>query len=520
MTGVTETGNTVITGALLTENGKPASCAVVELVPGNYTPFTAGTASVLFDTTGPTGIFSFDNVDSGVYSVEAVDRATWTRALVFNVHSSGRILDTSIVPKTVLRKPGVLRVAMPPALDTANGYIYVPGTTISYHIQNRADTIVLDSIPAVQLPVLLYAMKNDPAPWVIRYDIQINPGDTTLVANPAWSFSKRVYLSTTASGADVFGTVVGFPVLVRLTQSNFSFGQAKSNGEDIRFAKSDNTPLSYEIERWDAGSQQAEVWVKVDTVYGNDSTRYFTMYWGNAGAADASNGPAVFDTANGFQGVWHMGQTGNATAKDATVNGFDGTPSDTAPTAVPGVIGTCQHFNGISTYIRMPNTANGTLDFPENGLYSVSAWVYVDTLDSAYAKIIEKNDFQYKLQIDWAKNWSFSEYEANKGFELTNSAAVAKTWVYLAGVRSGTSQYLYVNGLCVNSSIFSQSNSGGRDTTSNLTIGRASQSPPGPLAFFKGSIDEARIENRAISADWIKLCYANQNTTNTLVVFK
>jgi hypothetical protein len=520
MSGVTETGNSVVTGTLLADDGKPALYAVVELVPDGYTPREPRAGKILSGTTGQSGMFSFDGIDSGVYNIQAIDKIKRTRSLVMGVRVSGRTQDTAVVPIAVLRIPGALKVALPQSIDTTNGYVYIPGTTISYHTAHRTDTIVLDSVPAAQLPVILFTLKNDPVPRVIRYDIQITPGDTTIIANPAWNFSKRVYLSTTASGAGVLGIVVDFPVLVRLNQSNFTFTHAKQNGEDIRFTKSDNTPLSYEIERWNASLSSAEIWVKVDTVYGNDSTRYFTMYWGNADAADASNGAAVFDTADGYQGVWHMGQTGTASAKDATRNGFDGIPSDTAPTSAAGTIGMCQRFNGASNYIRMPQTAAGALNFPEHGSYAVSAWVYVDTLDSSYAKIIEKNDFQYKLQIDWAKSWSFSEYESNKGFELTNSAAIAKTWVYLVGVRFGASQYLYVNGICVNSSIFTQINSTARVTASDLTIGRAAQSPPGPIAFFKGMIDEARIENRAISADRIKLCYANQNSRNVLVVFK
>jgi hypothetical protein len=49
------------------------------------------------------------------------------------------------------------------------------------------------------------------------------------------------------------------------------FSQAQFGGSDIRFTKADNTFLPYEIERWDSAHSQAEIWVKVDTVFGNDS---------------------------------------------------------------------------------------------------------------------------------------------------------------------------------------------------------------------------------------------------------
>ena len=168
----------------------------------------------------------------------------------------------------------------------------------------------------------------------------------------------------------------------------------------------------------------------------------------------------------------------------------------------------------------MPGTASGRLNFPEHGTYTLSAWVYTDTLDTMYQRIICKNNFQYKLQIDYFKTWSFAEYENAVGYELTNYPATAKAWIYLAGVRSGNAQYLYVNGACVNSTITTQPYNVARDTTSDVTIGRSAKTPPGDPCFFKGKIDEVRIENMAIGADWIKLCYMNQNSQDRLFVFK
>ena len=176
--------------------------------------------------------------------------------------------------------------------------------------------------------------------------------------------------------------MTGFPVLIRLTGSAFDFSQAQTSGGDLRFAKSDNTPLPYEIERWDPAAGMAEVWVKVDTVLGNDNTHAITMYWGNPNVADSSNGAAVFDTASGFQGVWHLGEAGNTVAKDATINGFNGTLYGmTAASSVPGAIGIARNFDGASGYIQMIGTAAGKLNFSQNGFYAVSAWVCADTLD-------------------------------------------------------------------------------------------------------------------------------------------
>ena len=183
-------------------------------------------------------------------------------------------------------------------------------------------------------------------------------GSTASVAIPAdgWRHLRRFRLNTTALGAGVAGNVAHFPVLVRLTGGNFDFSQAKDDGADIRFAKSDTTFLPYEIERWDPVAGLAEVWVKVDTVHGGDSTQSLTMYWGNTDAADSSNGTAVFDTAAGFAGVWHLSDTGDS-VHDATGDAFNGTNSGS--TASAGMIGNSRNFTN-GNYIKI----SGLLGFP------------------------------------------------------------------------------------------------------------------------------------------------------------
>ena len=48
-------------------------------------------------------------------------------------------------------------------------------------------------------------------------------------------------------------------------------------------------------------------------------------------------------------------------------------------------------------------------------------------------------------------------------------------------------------------------------------IGMLSKDPE--TRFFKGKIDEVCLASTARSADWIRLCYMNQNTEDRLVTF-
>lgn len=165
----------------------------------------------------------------------------------------------------------------------------------------------------------------------------------------------------------------------------------------------------------------------------------------------------------------------------------------------------------------MIGTANGKMNFPKNGYYSVSAWVYTNTLDMSYHIIASKGNTQYNLQIRKNNNWQFNEYKDLTGWEITNSPATAKTWTYLVGVRSGTNEYLYVNGVCTNNTPWIETNVFARNTGEDFKIGRRTDLVD---YFFNGMIDEVRVSSVDYGADWVKLCYMNQRPDDKLVVFK
>jgi hypothetical protein len=516
--GGTEDVNTrIVMGKIYRSNNQPAFYAQVKLIPGAYDPVTgAPLGDSLTDTTDADGAYTLKAAGPGVYNIVAVDLFQRTRLLIAGVTVQGR---TTIVPPDSLEKPGAIKAFLPDTVDRVNGYLHVPGTNIAVS-PGGSGFVIIDSIPAGLIPALEYAVKTTAVHNVIRYAIPVVPGDTAVIFNPAWKYARQLLLNTTASGAGVQGNVTGFPVLVRLTSGNFNFAEAEANGDDLRFTKPDNTPLPYEIERWNASPAQAEIWVRADTVYGNDSTHCFVMYWGNQRAADSSNSAAVFDTGSGggFAGVWHLAQAGNTTAYDATANHSDGTPTGMSSTsAVAGNIGVAQRFNGSSSGITLPNTAHGKLGFYGNGSYSFSAWVYADTLDTVFQPIIAKSNYQYALQIRNSRQWEFFIYK-DSVWQHTRASAVAGRWKYIAGVRENDRQYLFVDGILVNGTVATlvEMPRVPDDTTRNVTIGYL----PEMNRFYKGMIDEVRAMNRALSADWIKLSYMNQKSINALVEFR
>jgi hypothetical protein len=508
-----------LSGSLVNPNGSAGSNAIVRLIPSTYDAVKDSSLPLSRTvTTNTRGEYRFDDVQTGTYSVQSVHKSERTRALVLGIRVAS--VDPVTVPHDTLKNPGTIKVMLPETFDAANGYVYVPGTTITAVLAADNNFATLDSVPSGIIPIIYYAARNNPdAPRTIGDSILLAPDSVMTIAYFDWKFSRKIGLNTTASGAGVSENVYNFPVLIRLTAANFNFADAASDGRDIRFTKSNGAVLPYEIERWDSANAQAEIWVKADTILGNNSTQTVLMYYGNPGAANRSAGIAVFDTSNGFQGVWHLTEKGNAAALDATVNHFDGSKSGfDAASTVAGPAGPAQRFNGSTSYISIPSSESGKLDYQQQGVYTLSAWIYADSL---YPEVIlEKGDSipsDYCLRI--GTNQKFEFYEQNDALHAWDrrlAPATIKVWKYVTGVRNGAKAYLYIDDTCIDSIGVIEANSFSRTPTGGIGIGR---NFVWNANYFKGFMDEVRIENKTRSADWVRLSYMNQKENGALVEF-
>jgi hypothetical protein len=371
-----------------------------------------------------------------------------------------------------------------------------------------------------------------------------------------WSKNRTITINTTATGggANVAGTVTNFPVLVRLTSAQSDvFANGGAKGASIRFTAVDGTTrLAHQRERWDSAGQVAEFWVKVPSVAGNATTT-IKLYYGKVGAADSSKGSAVFDTANGFRGVWHMTADSVTTEADATVNALTLTASDTPPTdtigaigkarvfaGVPGAAATRQYFVGLNT---MDNPAvDGTTNLP----HTVSAWAYARTIVATNNRgnsIFNKGDNQYCLQIyggngATVKKWESAVYTSTWRQTPSNQVAVAGAWYFITGTWSGgddnttgTGQ-IYVNGV-LDSTLSLDIGTDNPTRTYNLFVGanpnsNSATTAPGTTSsllantsanprFWNGYLDEITFSRTVRNADWVKLNYETQKAGATAV---
>ena len=511
--GVSETTNGFALGIIFNQDGSPAANSRVMLIPQRHDPFVDSAISAsMIDTTDARGRYLLTSRVDGIFNIECVNDQSGDRLLISAI--SIRKNDTAI-SAGIFHKPGAIKIVLPDYYDRRYGYFYLQGTTFRARIDN--DYAIIDSVPAGIIPSLNYGNTAYPLQnRTIKTPIAVSSRDTTVIADfTSWQFSKRLYLNTTPSGADVSGNIFNVPVLVRLTGGTFPFSQAKTNGEDLRFAKADSTPLPYEIERWDPVTGLAEVWVTLDTVYGNDSMQSIIMFWGNTQALAGSNGMAVFDTADGAAGVWHLNQTGN----DATFNARQGSRSGTTDTV--GIIGYCMRFNG-SAFLKIP----GLLGAPP--ALTLSAWVLLDTVRVTGAEVVSIGDaVLIRMDDSWNTKGTLGSYCVNPAGGVDSTHCFAKSGLFMKKTGwhhvsysvdpANGLQRLYIDGTLrgsTESAVPIVYNGIGIDTY----FGRHGN---GKMDFnFCGCIDEVRICRTIRSADWIKLSYMNQRPDDRLVVFK
>ncbi|MGA2506133.1 MAG: DUF2341 domain-containing protein [Chitinispirillaceae bacterium] len=352
---------------------------------------------------------------------------------------------------------------------------------------------------------------------------------TTVSADySAWQHSVKLYLNTTSTGANVMSNKSDFPMLVRLNNANFgnAFSQCLSNGADIRFEQN-GTVLSYETEKWDSSGQNAVIWVRVPTVYGNNNSQYITMHWGKSGVSSESNSAAVFTSSSNYAAVYHLKES-SGSFSDATSNGYTGTRNGSM-SAISAVIDNGQTLNGTTDYASMGNVLN-----PGTSNMTISAWVKRGGTSNINTIIAKSNGGTPSSSYGWlftinADN-SVAMFIANGGtnwgdagsFVIGSATQITDltTWHYVTAVinkSSSSSCKIYIDGV----------DQTGTPNGNVTTVGSLSNSVDFRIGAqadgnckFKGGLDEVIVSTTAHTAEWIKLCYENQKTNQTLINFQ
>jgi biopolymer transport protein ExbB len=326
--------------------------------------------------------------------------------------------------------------------------------------------------------------------------------------NGDWSFRKEIDFDLTPAGADIPGAPTDVPILIRLSLGNFQyFSDAKPDGSDFRFvAADDKTPLAFHIERFDAQSQIALVWVRVPRLTGGAKTDKILLYYGNKNAASAADAPGTYDVNQAL--VYHFGAP-KGSPQDVTAYKTEPTAFNTEVNPA-SLIGSGVKFAGGQT-ITIPATGAVHL-LPAKG-FTLSAWVRFDAAQpQAQAYIGQLADQGRELVLGVAGTQAFARYVGGASPVTLTQASQLTTaeWHHLA-VRIGDGRLtLFVDGADAGHANVELQEIGGA-----LTIGGSAVNGN----YYTGELDELEVSNTVRSADWLKAAARSQGLVAPLVVY-
>ncbi len=204
----------------------------------------------------------------------------------------------------------------------------------------------------------------------------------------------------------------------------------------------------------------------------------------------------------GLVGSWHFEENTGTTTADTSGYTNTGTLSATGATwTTSGKFGNALSFDGSTGYVQ--NTSPTNLP-TGSASRTMEAWIKPAALPGGVGYGIISYGAGSGTSIASLMLNNNKLYFANCLVGITGTTALsAGNWYHVAAVYDGTNITLYVNGAFDSSGAITLSTTLDAD---GIRIGRAS-SCGGTYFYFNGSMDEARVYNRALSAAEIKAQY-------------
>jgi len=305
--------------------------------------------------------------------------------------------------------------------------------------------------------------------------------------------------------------LIDYPLYVNITSVDIGT-DSQADCDDFVFTDSTNvTKLDHEIETCDDANNWAEFWVEVPTV-DFDADTIIYMYYDNAGASDQQNTQGTWN-AN-YQAVWHL----NGTFIDSTSSPITCTNSGTSA-VTDEYVGDSRSWDGVDDYIDCGSPAKIADIY--NGGGTSSLWLYLSgTGEGTAPRVITTGDLTlggYSIHVDangstqpmrFVVGWSTTPGDWTTSDIINNNAWNFITIIYNDDTNTNNPIF-YVNGavLTVGSGITETASPGGAyvsDTSNNLCIGNRYNGACVTLATYSGRIDELRLNDEILTAEWIK----------------
>jgi biopolymer transport protein ExbB len=319
--------------------------------------------------------------------------------------------------------------------------------------------------------------------------------------NDKWTLRKTITIDTSANGGAITDPIGSTPVLIRL--SDFNFSAARDDGSDIRIVSDDDkTTLPYQIEKYDSLLGEAFVWVSVPNVKPGATTTVF-LYYGNTGdttvAGDASTKP-VFDSDTAL--VYHFADKIGTPPADASGN--NNAAQNAGLSDDGSLIGPGLRLDG-KTPVTIP--ASGSLAWASGAPLTWSAWFKPTTL-AANSIIFSRRDGANDFIVGLDNGVPFVDINGTRS--AAAAAVTANTWHHLAVVADTGKTTLFLDGAPYATLAASLPT-----LNSAMLIGGDAPGATGGNVPFVGEIDELEISRVARGPGYIKFAAAEQSGDTT-----
>ncbi|NWF91108.1 MAG: putative Ig domain-containing protein, partial [Ignavibacteriaceae bacterium] len=300
-------------------------------------------------------------------------------------------------------------------------------------------------------------------------------------------------------------SITSSPVTTGMVGSNYSY-DVDGTGSPAPLFSLDTAPSGMTIHPvtgiidWIPSSTgDYNVTVKAENGVSPDATQSFTIT-----VAGAPPCPI------GMLNYWKLEETSGTVFVDNM--GLNNASSADRPTAITGIVGTGQRFNGTSDQMNAPRIA--AYDFAANSSFTFETWIKhpiatPTTVEQVIGRKASENQTSIALAFDQSNNISFSvRSSSGESFSVASTSDLFDDdWHHVVAVKDGSLNQLriYVDGVLENT-VSATYTSGFTSATAGISIGWRGV---GDERYLNGRIDELAIYNTALNSVLITQHYNN-----------
>ncbi|MBU1097409.1 MAG: T9SS type A sorting domain-containing protein [Bacteroidetes bacterium] len=202
----------------------------------------------------------------------------------------------------------------------------------------------------------------------------------------------------------------------------------------------------------------------------------------------------------GLVAFWNYDEGDGETSNDISGNSNNGTLKNGLFWS-EGYTGNGLTFDGVDDFVNIP--ASSSLDINTNAV-SVSIWTKLGQLPNeivaAFGPLFDSETDNYVLYEDKGNNELRFKVTTSNSAERPGIPAadlVKNKWIHVVGVYDGTKAMIYLNGVMKDYHIL----------TGTVKPGQVANIGLNGTAYFKGSMDDVQIFNRALSESEVNFLY-------------